>query len=156
AAWAKPGREPRVPQGWASGAAPIAGGVAAIALVIHAGLARDGALAVLLGGAALLIGIARGILLLADNLEMLRRARVEATTDKLTGLPTRRALIADLDGAEGDTLVFFDLDGFKEYNDAFGHHAGDALLQRQAPRLAAVGRAYRLGGDEFCVLLAGE
>jgi diguanylate cyclase (GGDEF)-like protein len=156
AAWAKPGREPRVPQGWSSAAAPVAGGVAAIALLIHAGIARDGALAVLLAGAALLCGICRGILLLAENLAMLRHARLEATTDKLTGLPNRRALIADLDGTEGDTLVFFDLDGFKEYNDAFGHHAGDALLQRQAPRLAAVGRAYRLGGDEFCVLLAGD
>jgi diguanylate cyclase (GGDEF)-like protein len=156
AAWTKPGREPRVPQGWMSAVAPVIGGVAAVALLIHAGLVRDGALAVVLAGTALLAGICRGILLLNDNLAMLRRAQRDATTDKLTGLPNRRALIADLDGAEGDTLVFFDLDGFKEYNDAFGHHAGDALLQRQAPRLAAVGRAYRLGGDEFCVRLAGE
>ena len=53
--------------------------------------------------------------------------------------------------------MFFDLDGFKDYNDAFGHPAGDALLRRLAPALAAVGgRAYRLGGDEFCLLLDGE
>ena len=52
--------------------------------------------------------------------------------------------------------MFFDLDGFKDYNDAFGHPAGDALLGRLAPALATVGgRAYRLGGDEFCLLLDG-
>jgi two-component system, cell cycle response regulator len=55
------------------------------------------------------------------------------------------------------TLVFFDLDGFKGYNDSFGHHAGDALLRRLGGALsdtvAATGSAYRLGGDEFCVLL---
>jgi diguanylate cyclase (GGDEF)-like protein len=54
--------------------------------------------------------------------------------------------------------VLFDLDGFKEYNDAFGHVAGDELLARLGERLAATasgrGRAYRLGGDEFCVLAA--
>jgi diguanylate cyclase (GGDEF)-like protein len=54
-------------------------------------------------------------------------------------------------------LVLFDLDGFKEYNDAFGHPAGDGLLVRLGERLADAvrghGRAYRLGGDEFCVVL---
>ena len=53
--------------------------------------------------------------------------------------------------------MFFDLDGFKSYNDAFGHSAGDALLARLGRALAASvagrGEAYRLGGDEFCVLL---
>ncbi len=53
-------------------------------------------------------------------------------------------------------LVVFDLDGFKTYNDSFGHAAGDALLSRVASRLADAidghGHAYRLGGDEFCVL----
>src|SRR5207247_10490411 len=48
------------------------------------------------------------------------------------------------------------LHGFKAYNDSFGHSAGDALLARVADRLDAAvegaGRAYRLGGDEFCVL----
>jgi HD-GYP domain-containing protein (c-di-GMP phosphodiesterase class II) len=54
--------------------------------------------------------------------------------------------------------VLFDLNGFKGYNDSFGHPAGDALLARLAGRLAAAanGRAYRMGGDEFCVLAAIE
>jgi two-component system, cell cycle response regulator len=54
-------------------------------------------------------------------------------------------------------LLLFDLDGFKEYNDAFGHPAGDGLLSRLAARLAdtvgTTGHAYRLGGDEFCALV---
>jgi diguanylate cyclase (GGDEF)-like protein len=53
-------------------------------------------------------------------------------------------------------LVLFDLNGFKQYNDAFGHPAGDALLQRLATKLRSAlsedAAAYRLGGDEFCVL----
>ena len=50
----------------------------------------------------------------------------------------------------------FDLDGFKQYNDTFGHPAGDALLHRLGGRLASAaaprGSAYRMGGDEFCTL----
>ena len=54
-------------------------------------------------------------------------------------------------------LLLFDLDGFKNYNDAYGHPAGDALLTRLGGRPAAAavaghGTAYRMGGDEFCVL----
>jgi len=52
--------------------------------------------------------------------------------------------------------LLFDLDGFKRYNDSFGHPAGDALLYRLGTKLGAVapedGTAYRLGGDEFCLL----
>jgi diguanylate cyclase (GGDEF)-like protein len=54
--------------------------------------------------------------------------------------------------------VLFDLDGFKSYNDSFGHPAGDALLERLGAKLAAAvaedGIAYRLGGDEFCILVS--
>jgi len=83
--------------------------------------------------------------------------------DSHTAPGTRRKLVADL-GAELRTataaspriLVLFDLDGFKSYNDSFGHVAGDALLARLGRRLAAVvrpyGDAYRMGGDEFCVV----
>ena len=51
--------------------------------------------------------------------------------------------------------MLFDLDGFKGYNDSFGHPAGDALLARLGAKLAKVpgdaGSVYRLGGDEFCL-----
>ena len=57
-------------------------------------------------------------------------------------------------------LAIFDLDGFKTYNDTFGHPAGDALLARLGDNLAdaVAGRAiaYRMGGDEFCVLSTGR
>jgi len=57
-------------------------------------------------------------------------------------------------------LLMFDLDGFKSYNDAFGHGAGDALLHRLALKLGVAaepyGRAYRMGGDEFCVIADGD
>ena len=54
-------------------------------------------------------------------------------------------------------LVLFDLDGFKRYNDTYGHPAGDALLTRLGANLGRAigpyGDGYRLGGDEFCVLV---
>jgi diguanylate cyclase (GGDEF)-like protein len=86
-----------------------------------------------------------------------------AHTDALTGLRNRRQLITDLDDAcrrAGDNdryaLVLYDLDGFKNYNDSFGHLPGDALLRRLGQKLELAvtgwGKAYRLGGDEFCLL----
>ncbi len=92
-------------------------------------------------------------------------SRREARTDALTGLGNRRALVDDLDeaarrvGDDGLIVALFDLDGFKQYNDRFGHPAGDALLVRLGRRvqagLADRGTAYRMGGDEFCVLVPG-
>ena len=61
-----------------------------------------------------------------------------------------------IEGGRPHAFSLFDLDGFKAYNDSFGHPAGDALLCRLGENLAAAvqpsGSAYRLGGDEFCVL----
>ena len=97
-----------------------------------------------------------------ENERLLAVSREEALTDALTGLHNRRALIADLtallaeERPAGIVLALFDLDGFKPYNDTFGHPAGDALLERLADRLATVahgrGTAYRMGGDEFCLV----
>jgi diguanylate cyclase (GGDEF)-like protein len=93
--------------------------------------------------------------------------REQAFTDSLTKLGNRRKLAADVDerllGASASNplvLILFDLDGFKSYNDTFGHLAGDAVLARLGGKLAAAiashGTAYRLGGDEFCVLLEAQ
>ena len=88
--------------------------------------------------------------------------RLVAMTDSLTGLHNRRRLVDDLETAVAaghGCLALFDLDGFKAYNDTFGHQAGDALLARLGHRLREAvgdtGTAYRLGGDEFCVLASG-
>jgi diguanylate cyclase (GGDEF)-like protein len=104
------------------------------------------------------------LLLAAISFRSSRRTLDEAAnTDALTGLSNRRKLMTDLEAACDGTaqsdrfaLVLYDLDGFKSYNDSFGHLPGDALLQRLGRKLAEAttnwGTAYRLGGDEFCVL----
>jgi diguanylate cyclase (GGDEF)-like protein len=86
-----------------------------------------------------------------------------AMTDALTGIGNRRKLMADLEQGLATAsesrpllLMLFDLDGFKAYNDTFGHPAGDSLLARLGAALQTAmrgrGHAYRLGGDEFCIL----
>jgi diguanylate cyclase (GGDEF)-like protein len=92
-----------------------------------------------------------------------RELHAAAHSDPLTGLRNRRQLLIDLEDACGRpgrderfALVLYDLDGFKSYNDSFGHLPGDALLRRLGQKLSEAfvgwGRAYRLGGDEFCIL----
>jgi diguanylate cyclase (GGDEF)-like protein len=93
-----------------------------------------------------------------------RELEAQANTDALTGLGNRRKLFSDLErqvraasSEDPVVLTMFDLNGFKNYNDTFGHPAGDALLLRLGSALteavgALGGRAYRPGGDEFCVL----
>jgi two-component system cell cycle response regulator len=124
------------------------------------------AAAILAGCALVGVGL-RGTMLFGDNLRLLRASRLDSLTDGLSGLPNRRALMTDLEEAVAHatvasprTLALFDLDGFKQYNDAFGHAAGDTLLRRLAAELEAAiaghGRAYRLGGDEFCALFDND
>jgi two-component system cell cycle response regulator len=104
------------------------------------------------------------LLTIRENTAMLATSRRLALTDPLTDLGNRRLLVEDLhiacrraSAGESWDLVLYDLNGFKRYNDTFGHPAGDALLARLSDKLKAVvaphGTAYRMGGDEFCVLL---
>jgi diguanylate cyclase (GGDEF)-like protein len=120
-------------------------------------------LAIVLSTATLLLVVARLAVTFRENRRLYELTRQEATTDALTGLGNRRKLMADLErrlGAEEVEpvlLMIFDLDGFKGYNDTFGHPAGDELLARLGRKLQAVpgpgGVAYRLGGDEFCLIV---
>ncbi|HEY8721060.1 GGDEF domain-containing protein [Pengzhenrongella sp.] len=82
--------------------------------------------------------------------------------DALTGLANRRKFHGELavalarTGADTTTVLFLDLDGFKEVNDSLGHDAGDQLLVAVGQTLTASVRGdlvARLGGDEFAILL---
>ncbi|MEA2389953.1 MAG: hypothetical protein QOK31_62 [Solirubrobacteraceae bacterium] len=126
-----------------------------------------------LGVAASLVIAALALIVTLWRLDKIRRSaarrreqdlELQAHYDALTGLPNRRQLEHDLNvalarTAAGETCIFAlcDLDGFKAYNDTFGHAEGDLLLRRVSGKLAETlaphGTAYRLGGDEFCAIL---
>src|SRR3954454_1636642 len=164
AAWQPPKRlDARALRGGAMLALPAGSAVVALGLTVVDHYTRLNALALWLAAASIALVVARFALTFRENLSMLRSSEEEATTDALTGLGNRRALVRDLEhAADADepagrhVLALFDLDGFKSYNDAFGHPAGDALLERLGANLAAAvagdGSAYRMGGDEVCLL----
>jgi two-component system, cell cycle response regulator len=181
AAWQRPPPRVRAPQGESMRliAVPLGFGLVSLALLVYDSFWSLNPLAIALAAASLFAVMIRLTLTFRENVEMLHASREEAMTDALTGLGNRRALTAAIDdllperyvaeGVEpaqrpaGDgefaplVLALFDLDGFKHYNDTFGHPAGDALLVRLGQNLAAClerrGRAFRMGGDEFCVLI---
>jgi two-component system cell cycle response regulator len=163
AAWQPPARLLRIDlEGRPLLATPALCGLIALGVLIADHFHRLNPLALGLAIATLLGVLVRTGLTLRENARILKRSRSEATTDSLTGLGNRRKLLVDLERAlttPSDTefeLILFDLDGFKGYNDSFGHPAGDALLARLGGKLdrvaAPFGSSYRLGGDEFCVL----
>ena len=94
-----------------------------------------------------------------EALEALRLAR----TDPLTGLGNARGFNEHLDRALVEAqeresplaVCLLDVDGFKAINDRFGHGVGDAVLMDIATELRRGGEAYRLGGDEFSLVLPG-
>jgi len=98
---------------------------------------------------------AAGVMLLAAVLQESHRL---AFRDELTNLPSRRALEERLAGlGPSYAIAMIDVDHFKQFNDAHGHHIGDQVLKLVAARLARIeggGVSYRYGGEEFCVLFS--
>ncbi len=104
--------------------------------------------------------------------ESLDAARAEmerlATTDTMTGIPNRRAFMEFADGAvtaatetgQPVAIILADIDRFKSVNDRFGHAVGDSVIKAFAASLAGIadangGKAGRIGGEEFAVILPG-
>jgi two-component system cell cycle response regulator len=163
AAWQVPRRQSVTLEGRPLLATPLVCGLIGLGIFTYDHFHHLNFLAASLAGATIIAVIVRTGLTFHENTQILGVVRNHAVTDALTGLGNRRLLVADLEraledgtAAEPRLLAIFDLDGFKLYNDAFGHPAGDALLARLAARLDVVaepfGSSYRLGGDEFCVL----
>jgi diguanylate cyclase (GGDEF)-like protein/PAS domain S-box-containing protein len=113
------------------------------------------------GAVCLLVALAN----IDDRKRMQDDMHRKAMHDPLTGLPNRAMFLESLDHAMHKSrrrssrfsVLFIDLDRFKEVNDTMGHHAGDTLLQVVATRLNSAVRqsdlVARLGGDEFVVLI---
>jgi two-component system cell cycle response regulator len=120
----------------------------------------SGGLSTVLWAATMTAVIARLAMSDRENKRLLEQVQ----TDPLTGLGNRGRMQVDLERlceiASEDSpgaILFLDLNGFKHLNDTLGHPAGDDLLTRLGGRLrdaiGSDGTAYRVGGDEFCVLL---
>ena len=145
-------------QAWSAFVFPATFGAVGLAVLVYDHFRPVHLLALVLATACVAAVIVRMSLIFQQNLRMIRTSTLDAATDSLTGLGNRRQLLADLAEVQETeaTLVLLDLDGFKTYNDTYGHPAGDALLARLGRQLAAAtgdgAAAYRLGGDEFCVL----
>ncbi|MET0559302.1 MAG: GGDEF domain-containing protein [Solirubrobacterales bacterium] len=149
--------------GWRELMVPAFFAVVLIGLFMMQSVGSGSVLSSALWIATMVAVVARLAISVSENKRLLNRVR----TDALTGLGNRGALqvdFAELDRRGGEkaptTLVLFDLDGFKHFNDTFGHPEGDVLLTRLGVELrdavAEDGTAYRLGGDEFCVVLKGD
>ncbi len=148
-------------------AAPALFGLTAIGVLAYGSIDSEGRLSTWLAIATLLTVLARMMLTSNENVRLIAASNALANRDALTGLGNRRALLQDLQTAvqqatpaQPKLLLLFDLNGFKRYNDTFGHPAGDVLLARLGRRLQQAaqphGSTYRLGGDEFCALVSAD
>lgn len=102
---------------------------------------------------------------ISERKKIEERIKYLAYYDELTGLPNRANFLEQLNeciknakqNSSLTAVMFIDLDRFKLINDSMGHVFGDLFLRNVAERLAAImelsGKIYRLGGDEFCLIL---
>jgi two-component system cell cycle response regulator len=147
--------------GWRELMVPALFATVMIALFAMQYFSRASGLTTVLWAATMIAVIARLGLSVRENKRLLEQVK----TDQLTGLGNQGRLQIDLAerclraAEEPLTLLLLDLNGFKRYNDTFGHPAGDEILARMGAQLNAAmgadGAAYRIGGDEFAVLTAG-
>ena len=143
-------------------ATPLICGTFALLVLADEHFKDHNVVADVLAVAAIVTVFVRTGISLIDNARLLEGVRAQSLTDDLTGLGNRRGLLRALErqlsrGADTTVFAIYDLNGFKRFNDTYGHPSGDALLLRLATRLAAAagpsGQAFRLGGDEFCLLV---
>ncbi len=145
---------------WAA-AGVLAGQVAIATGVAPSMLPTDVGNAVAIGNLICVVVVLRMFAVAAEAARVAQdELRHQANTDALTGLPNRAAITQRLEAAlatDRSTVMFVDLDGFKEVNDRLGHERGDAVLVEAADRIATSlgrkGTVGRLGGDEFLVVL---
>jgi diguanylate cyclase (GGDEF)-like protein len=146
-------------------ATPLVCGTVALIVLTDEHFRADNAVADALAVAAIVTVFIRTAMSLGDNARLLKTTRAQSLTDDLTGLGNRRRLMNVLErelARPGGSMVFaiYDLNGFKRYNDTYGHPSGDELLVRLAGRLEEAarprGHAFRLGGDEFCLLVRAD
>ncbi|MBS1881049.1 MAG: GGDEF domain-containing protein [Actinobacteria bacterium] len=164
-AWQPPVRQIRPsagPDGWRELIVP--GSFAVVMLLLFSvQYASSGHLLTVVLTAGTVLAI---VVRLAVSVRENERLLEEVQTDYLTGLGNQGRFQRDLGSRcrradeEPLGLLLLDLNGFKHYNDTFGHPAGDAMLTRLGAQLRTAlgdGRAtaYRIGGDEFAVLSAG-
>ena len=162
-AW-QPEADPIYPEarfdGWRELVVPgiVAGTMIVLGILQY--LHSSSALTTVLWTLTMLAVLGRLALSLRENTRLLEMVR----TDQLTGLGSQARLQMDLEALAASanrplTVILLDLNGFKHYNDTFGHPAGDKMLGLLGNRLQASmvseGTGYRLGGDEFVVLIDG-
>ncbi|HEY1855541.1 MAG TPA: GGDEF domain-containing protein [Solirubrobacterales bacterium] len=164
-AWLAPVRQIRPayrPDGWRELIVPGAFAVVMLLLFSVQYASSGHLLTVALTAATVLAIVIRLAVSVRENERLLEKVQ----TDYLTGLGNQGRFQRDLGARcrraaeEPLSLLLLDLNGFKRYNDTFGHVAGDEMLARLGERLReAVSdeqtTAYRIGGDEFAILSIG-
>ncbi|MBL8091068.1 MAG: diguanylate cyclase [Anaerolineales bacterium] len=118
--------------------------------------------------AQLLTAVASPLAIAIDNARLHEQIKKMATTDAVTGLSNRhvfeQTLAAEVERTQrlgmNVSLIIFDIDDFKEFNDTYGHPAGDARLKGMAEIIKSNLRKYdiaaRYGGDEFAIILSNS